>query len=88
ATVTSNRQFAPVAKLALLIVRVEVPDIVDPAPQNPVEGKLVAANPESAVFKSSVKLIPVAESRLKSLLVMSKVNVADDPGDAALGKVR
>lgn len=74
-------QLAPDARLTLLTVTVEVPDIVEPEPQKPESGNAVAAKPDKAAFKSAVKPNPVISLSL-STLVKLKLRLMLSPGDA------
>lgn len=67
-TETVKLQLLPEVRLAPAMVKLELPVMVEPEPQNPVVGNEVAAKPESVAFKSLVKVMSVASFR--SALVM------------------
>ncbi|GEA07015.1 hypothetical protein KUL42_17760 [Alteromonas sp. KUL42] len=80
-TVTEKLHVASDAKLIFEKESVDVPDTVEPAPQNPVEGSEVADNPDKVAFKSLVKFKSVM-SLPRSVFRISKSSVTDEPGDA------
>ena len=78
--VTSKLQLSPAASVAPEIARLLEPLIVEPAPQKPLAGRLVAASPDSMAFRSSVKAILVAaSSRLVFCREKLRVTACDRP---------